>query len=77
MTTEWSTSLKSFNLTFGRVEMACYRPGPKDVGEWKSHAVQAFKSILHLTVRNSLKTQSPIPDWAAAKIKESWNVQER
>jgi hypothetical protein len=27
-----------------------------------------------LTVRNSLKTQSPIPEWAAEKVKESWNV---
>ena len=35
--------------------------GFQSVGEWKSQAIQAFKSILHLTVRNSLKTQSPIP----------------
>jgi hypothetical protein len=49
--------------------------GFQSVGEWKSHAIQAFKSILHLTVRNSLKTQSPIPSWAAEKVKESWNVQ--
>jgi hypothetical protein len=49
--------------------------GFQSVGEWKSHAIQAFKSILHLTVRNSLKTQSPIPAWAAEKVKESWNVQ--
>jgi hypothetical protein len=49
--------------------------GIKDTGEWKNHAVQAFKSILHLTVRNSLKTQSPIPGWGFQKIKESWNVQ--
>jgi hypothetical protein len=48
--------------------------GIKDTGEWKNHAVQAFKSILHLTVRNSLKTQSPIPGWGLQKIKESWNV---
>jgi hypothetical protein len=50
--------------------------GIRNTGEWKNHAVQAFKSILHLTVRNSLKTNSPIPDWAAEKIKESWNVSE-
>ena len=49
--------------------------GIKDIGEFKNHAVQAFKSILYLTVRNSLKTQSPIPDWGLQKIKESWNVQ--
>jgi hypothetical protein len=51
--------------------------GINDVGEWKSHAIQTFRSILHMTVRSSLKTQSPIPDWAAEKVKESWNVQER
>jgi hypothetical protein len=51
--------------------------GIKDTGQWKAHAISAFKSILHLTVRNSLKTNSPIPDWAAEKVKESWNVPER
>ena len=50
--------------------------GIKDVGQFKNHAVQTFKSILHLTVRNNLATRSPIPDWAAEKVKESWNVQE-
>jgi hypothetical protein len=50
--------------------------GFQSVGEFKAHAVQAFKSILHMTVRSSLKTQSPIPDWAAEKVKESWNVSE-
>jgi hypothetical protein len=49
--------------------------GFEDVGSFKAHAIEAFRSILHLTVRNSLKTNSPIPDWAAEKIKESWNVQ--
>jgi hypothetical protein len=43
--------------------------GFQSVGEWKSHAFQAFKSILHLTVRNSVKTQSPIPDWGLQKSK--------
>jgi hypothetical protein len=50
--------------------------GIKDTGEWKNHAVQVFKSMLHLTVRNGLKTQSPIPGWGLQKIKESWNVQQ-
>jgi hypothetical protein len=49
--------------------------GFQSVGEFKVHAVQAFKSILHLTVRNSVGTRSPIPGWAAEKVKESWNVQ--
>jgi hypothetical protein len=49
--------------------------GFEDVGSFKAHAMETFKSILHMTVKSSLKTQSPIPDWAASKIKESWNVQ--
>jgi hypothetical protein len=48
--------------------------GLKDVGELKAHCFRQFVSILHLTVRNSLKTGSPIPDWAVEKIRESWNV---
>jgi hypothetical protein len=49
--------------------------GLRSPGEFKHYAFERFRSILHMTVRNSLKTQSPIPDWAAEKIKESWNVQ--
>jgi hypothetical protein len=50
--------------------------GIRDFGEWKAYAAQRFVGILHMTVRNSLSTRSPIPDWAAEKVKESWNVQE-
>jgi hypothetical protein len=50
--------------------------GIRDVGEWKYYAFQRFKGIIDSTVRNSLGTQSAIPDWAAERIKESWNVQE-
>jgi hypothetical protein len=49
--------------------------GLRSPGEFKHYAFERFRSILYMTVRNSLKTQSPIPDWAAEKIKESWNVQ--
>ena len=49
--------------------------GIRDVGQWKYYALERFKGILDLTVHNSLKTNSPIPGWAAEKIKESWNVQ--
>lgn len=49
--------------------------GLRSPGEFKHYAFERFRSILHMTVRNSLKIQSPIPDWAAEKIKESWNVQ--
>jgi hypothetical protein len=48
--------------------------GITDIGEFKSYSMTRFKGILALTVRNSLKTQSPIPEWAAEKVKESWNV---
>jgi hypothetical protein len=48
--------------------------GIKELGEWKAYAVERFKGILELTVKGSLQTKSPIPDWAAAKIKEAWNV---
>jgi len=48
--------------------------GLKSPGEFKAYAFERFKSILHLTVRNSLKTNSPIPSWVAEKVKESWNV---
>ena len=49
--------------------------GIRDVGQRKYYAMERFKGILDLTVHNSLKTNSPIPDWAAEKIKELWNVQ--
>ena len=48
--------------------------GIRDFGEWKAYASQRFVGILHITVRNSLATRSPIPDWAAEKVRESWNV---
>jgi hypothetical protein len=50
--------------------------GFRDVGEFKHYGFERLRSILHMTVRNSLSTNSPIPDWAAEKVKESWNVQE-
>jgi len=46
----------------------------RDVEEWKSYAIARFKGILDLTVKSSLQTRSPIPDWAASKIREAWNV---
>lgn len=48
--------------------------GIKNFGEWKKYAIERFKGILDLTVKTSLQTRSPIPDWAAAKIFEAWNV---
>jgi hypothetical protein len=48
--------------------------GIKELGEWKKYAVERFKGILESTVKGSLKTNSPIPAWAADKIREAWNV---
>jgi hypothetical protein len=48
--------------------------GIKDVGEWKAYAIERFKGILDLTVKSSLQTRSPIPNWAAAKVREAWSV---
>jgi hypothetical protein len=48
--------------------------GIKDVGEWKAYAIERFKGILDLTVKSSLQTKSPIPNWAADKVREAWNV---
>lgn len=48
--------------------------GIKDVGEFKSYAVERFRGILDLTVKSSLQTRSPIPAWAAEKVKEAWNI---
>lgn len=48
--------------------------GIKDQGEFRFYAIDRFKGILHAAVKTSLKTNSPIPDWAAAKVVESWNI---
>jgi hypothetical protein len=48
--------------------------GIKDLGEFKLYAIERFKGILHAAVKTSLKTNSPIPPWAAAQVIEAWNV---
>jgi len=48
--------------------------GIKEVGEFKAYAIERFKGILDLTVKSSLQTRSPIPAWAAKKVKEPWNI---
>jgi hypothetical protein len=47
--------------------------GIRDIGEWKHCAIERFKGILDLTVKNSLKTRSPVPDWASRRIRDAWN----
>ena len=49
--------------------------GIREIGEYKAYAFERFKGIIDLTVRNSLKTNSPIPDWAIQRIKTAWNVE--
>jgi hypothetical protein len=43
--------------------------GLRSLGEFKHYAFERFRSILHITVKNSLKTRSPIPDWATRTLK--------
>src|SRR6516164_6656109 len=45
--------------------------GIRDVGEWKHYAIERFRSILHMTVRDSPKTQSPI---RTGRNRRSWKV---
>jgi len=49
--------------------------GIREIGEYKAYAFERFKGIIDLTVRNSVKTNSPIPDWAIQRIKTAWNVE--
>jgi hypothetical protein len=37
-------------------------------------AIERFRGILHATAKSSLKSDSPIPEWAATKVMEAWNV---
>ena len=48
--------------------------GIHDVGEWKFYAMDRFKGILDLALKNSLKTRSPVPDWAKERIETAWNI---
>ena len=48
--------------------------GINDLGGFKAHCIDRFKSLLHTTVKRELKT-NPIPGWAVEKIFEAWNIQ--
>jgi hypothetical protein len=48
--------------------------GIKDLGEFKFSAIESFRGILHATVKGSLRTNPPIPPWAASRVVEGWNV---
>ncbi len=45
-----------------------------DQGEFKFLAIEQFRGILHATVKVSIRTNPPIPEWAAAKVIEAWNI---
>jgi hypothetical protein len=47
--------------------------GIKDLGEFKFAAIERFKGLQHSTVKARLKTDQ-IPDWAAVRVIEAWNV---
>jgi hypothetical protein len=32
------------------------------------------RGILHTTVKASIRSDPPIPDWAATRVIEAWNV---
>jgi hypothetical protein len=48
--------------------------GIKDLGEFKFSAIERFRGILHATVKASIRSDPPIPDWAAAQVIEAWNI---
>jgi hypothetical protein len=52
--------------------------GIRDVGEWKHYVIERFKGILDLTVKNALKTTSPVPEWQhywdRHPLKARWQV---
>jgi hypothetical protein len=48
--------------------------GIKDQGEFKLYAIERFKGILHVAAKTSLKTNSPIPERAADKVMQVWDV---
>jgi hypothetical protein len=47
--------------------------GIKNPDEWQAYAFDRFRGIIDLTLKNSLQTRSPIPGWAADKVREAWS----
>jgi hypothetical protein len=48
--------------------------GIKDLGEFKFAAIEAFRGILHRTVKAAIGNNSLIPPWAESRVIEAWNV---
>jgi hypothetical protein len=49
--------------------------GIRDYGAWKEYSARRFVGILHLTVMNADRTNSPIPTWAKSMIQIGWNIE--
>jgi hypothetical protein len=49
--------------------------GIRDFGEWKAYAIERFKGILTLTVKNADKTCSAIPAWSKERIAQAWHME--
>jgi transposase len=48
----------------------------KDLGEWKVVAVDRFKGVLTLTLKNAEATNSAVAPWALEIVKDAWNTGE-
>jgi SNF2 family DNA or RNA helicase len=64
-----SFSLDDYLQAQDRIHRISQLMGFQSVGEWKSHAIQAFRTIVNRVLRDSLKTNSPIPPWAPQRSK--------
>ena len=48
--------------------------GIRDLAEFQLYAIDRFRGIIQMAVKTSLKTNSPIPTWAAAQVMQAWDV---
>jgi hypothetical protein len=45
-----------------------------DLGEFKAHAIDRFREILHAGVKTGFKNDPTFPEWARGPVAEAWNV---
>jgi hypothetical protein len=62
--------------TFLSAEGLTLAGGFKTVGELKVYFIERFRGIMFLTLRNSGKTNSPVPCWALERIRTAFNIEE-
>jgi hypothetical protein len=48
--------------------------GIKDPAEFRLYAIDRFRGMVHAAVKTSLKTNSPVPNWAAARVFQVWDT---